>query len=124
MVFVLSIMALLVLGTGGLVWRTLSLIGNALDRINLLHDAVLAIDEDAAERSESLHKLTRRYIGLELLEKRVLPTIGWKPELPSEEETTFNQICNSAEFEQAVIEDARKQCEKSGIQWFGEANEA
>jgi hypothetical protein len=120
MIFVLSIMALLVLGTGCLVWRALSLTGNALDRIDGLVETV----ECASAHNESLHKLTRRYIGLELLEKRVLPTIGWKPEPPSEEEKQFNAIANSPEFEQTVIEDARKQCEQSGIQWFGEANEA
>jgi hypothetical protein len=120
MVFVICILALAILGVS---YLALSVVKDALARIDLLHDAVLAIDDDAAERSESLHKLTRRYIGTKLIEDRLFPFLGVKEPEPSQEEITFNAIANSPEFEQSVIDDARKQCEASGIKWFGEADE-
>jgi hypothetical protein len=95
----------------GVSYLTLTAVRDTLARIDLLHDAVLVLDDDATERSESLHQFTRRYIGGKLIEERLFPHLGIREPEPSEQERQFNAICNSAEFKQAVENSARESYE-------------
>jgi hypothetical protein len=52
---------------------TLATVRNLVIRL----DGVAAQIDAHTQESESLHKITRRYIGGELIEKRLLPHVGW-----------------------------------------------
>jgi len=67
--------ALLLLVLAGVVLG-LRAVGNLTLRLDGLAGQIAA----DAEKNLGEHRISRAYIGNELIEKRVLPTIGWRPE--------------------------------------------
>lgn len=57
----------------GVAFVTLATVGSLVIRL----DGVAAQIDAHAQESDRLHKITRRYIGGELIENRLLPHVGW-----------------------------------------------